>query len=183
MKWNDPESIRNCLNGHPDRFKDLVGRYQAGLLAFLHGRIRNREQAEEAAQETFVRAFFSLKRLKKPEAFFSWLLGIAHRVAKEQLRSSKRQEALAKMAKEHNKSPAPEGDPALEEAVASLPDPYREVVLLRFYSGLSCEASARKLGLALGTVTKRLSRAYALLRESLGSSQPSGMEKRCSDEL
>ncbi len=58
-------------------------------------------------------------------------------------------------------------DFALERAIGELPDAYREVVLLRYYAGRSCSQVAEDLGIPLGTVTKRLSRAYAMLRESL----------------
>lgn len=51
--------------------------------------------------------------------------------------------------------------------MAELPEPYREVVLLRYYGELSCSRIADQLEKPLGTVTKRLSRAYAMLRESL----------------
>jgi RNA polymerase sigma-70 factor (ECF subfamily) len=58
------------------------------------------------------------------------------------------------------------------EAVARLPDVYREVIVLRFYNGRSCAEISRDLNVPLGTVTKRLSRAYALLREHLGRKLP-----------
>jgi RNA polymerase sigma-70 factor (ECF subfamily) len=65
------------------------------------------------------------------------------------------------------KTPGPERGIALERAVADLPDPYRETILLRYYGGQTCRHIAEREGVATGTVTKRLSRAYALLREAL----------------
>jgi RNA polymerase sigma-70 factor (ECF subfamily) len=55
----------------------------------------------------------------------------------------------------------------LEEAIAVLPESYRQVILMRYYEGLSCQDVATRLGMPLGTVTKTLSRAYALLRQEL----------------
>jgi RNA polymerase sigma-70 factor (ECF subfamily) len=55
----------------------------------------------------------------------------------------------------------------LEEAIAVLPEAHREVILLRYYEGLSCQEVAMRLDMPLGTVTKTLSRAYALLRQEL----------------
>ena len=55
----------------------------------------------------------------------------------------------------------------LEEAMAALPETYRQVILLRYYEGLSCQEVATRLGTPLGTVTKTLSRGYALLRQAL----------------
>ncbi len=55
----------------------------------------------------------------------------------------------------------------MTEAVAKLPEVYREVVWLRFYEGHSCAEISRDLDVPIGTVSKRLSRAYALLRDHL----------------
>ena len=55
----------------------------------------------------------------------------------------------------------------LEEVIALLPESYRQVILMRYYEGLSCQDVATRLGMPLGTVTKTLSRAYALLRQEL----------------
>jgi len=60
----DRDCIRHCLNGHPEMYRELVGRYQAILLSYLAGQLGNRERAEEAVQETFVRAYFCLIKLK-----------------------------------------------------------------------------------------------------------------------
>ena len=89
MAESDQYYIEQCLNGHPDEFRGLVRRYQAALSAFLAGKLGNRNNAEEAAQVTFVRAYFGLSELKKRDSFYSWLLGIASRVAKEHLREVK----------------------------------------------------------------------------------------------
>jgi RNA polymerase sigma-70 factor (ECF subfamily) len=181
MNPNDRETVKQCLNGHPEEYRRLVSQYENAVLSFLAGRLGSRERAEEASQETFVRAYFSLKDLKEPGAFFSWLLGIASRVAKEEQRAHRRNRPLAK------EPPAAERDPkgadqALERAVANLPPPYRETVLLRYYRGLSCDEIARHHHLAIGTVTKRLSRAYNLLRASLREIDHEDMQ-RCSHEL
>src|SRR4051794_4779342 len=92
MNVADKEYVESCRDGHPDDFRLLVDRYQKPLFSFLAGRIRDHAQAEEAAQESFVRAFLSLKKLRKPESFYSWLLGIADRVAKEQFRWEQRRQ-------------------------------------------------------------------------------------------
>ncbi len=57
----------------------------------------------------------------------------------------------------------------LEEAIAALPESHRQVILLRYYERLSCQEVATRLGVPLGTVTKTLSRAYALLRQELAA--------------
>lgn len=169
MGITDKFYIERCLDGHPDDFRYLVRRYQAVLLAHLAGKLGNRNRAEEAAQETLVRAYFGLGKLKKPDSYFSWLLGIATRVAKEQQRQEQRhrqQENIRSFSKE---IPTPElsQDYGLEKAIGELPDSHRKIILLRYYGGYSCSQVAEQLDMPIGTVTKTLSRAYAALRKSL----------------
>ena len=168
MNLTDKEYVERCRDGHPEDFGLLVDRYQKPLFAYLAARVGNIPQTEEAAQESFVRAFLSLKKLRKPESFYSWLLGIAGRVAKEQFRSAAHRqrdreaaETMMTDATDSNK------EYPLEEAIAALPESQRQVILLRYYERLSCQEVATRLEMPLGTVTKTLSRAYALLRQEL----------------
>ena len=168
MDLTDKENVERCRDGHPEDFGRLVDRYQKPLFSFLASRVGNFSQAEEAAQESFVRAFLSLKKLRKPESFYSWLLGIAGRVAKEQFRSQLRRRQNDEAAQTLLTGAAGrQEDYPLEEAIAVLPENHRQVILLRYYEGLSCQEVATRLGLPLGTVTKTLSRAYLLLRQDL----------------
>jgi RNA polymerase sigma-70 factor, ECF subfamily len=165
---SDGEYVVSSRNGCPDHFRLLVQRYQRPLFAYLSSRLDNQSEAEEAAQESFVRAFLSLKKLRKPESFYAWLLGIASRVLKEQFRAEARRQrdrVVAETLLADNAGGEPEY--ALEEAIAVLPESYRQVILLRYYEGLSCQEIATRLAMPLGTVTKTLSRAYALLRREL----------------
>jgi RNA polymerase sigma-70 factor, ECF subfamily len=164
--------VRFCLDGHPEAFRHLVARYQTPLMRHLRFRLGDMSEAAEVAQETFVRAYFALGNLRKPEAFFSWLFGIADRVAKETHRAAMRRRSVDFEQVEQAAPPGEQdagADDAVTEAVTRLPDAYREVIVLRFYGGQSCVEISRDLGVPLGTVTKRLSRAYALLRERLGA--------------
>lgn len=165
---NDRECIARCLNGSPDCFRHLVERYQSPLFSYLVGILGNRDGAEQAAQETFVRAYFSLSKLKKPESFFSWLLGIGKRVAKEQWRHEKRYCSTENLTSARASEPESINDYDLDSAIAKLPEPYREVILLRYYDDMSCAQVSEQLGIPIGTVTKRLSRAYMKLRKLLG---------------
>ena len=168
MDIGDKEYVQRCCDGHPEDFRMLVSRYQGLLSSYLGGRMRDRFQVEDAVQESFVRAFMSLKKLRKPESFCPWLLGIAGRVAKEQFRDSKRRQGDPEVAQFMLADSAVNfDDSGLDEAIAALPETYRHVILLRYYEGLSCQEVAQRLGMPLGTVTKTLSRAYALLRQEL----------------
>jgi RNA polymerase sigma-70 factor (ECF subfamily) len=169
MCQTDEELVQRCLNGEPDAYRRLVQRHQNALLAYLVGRLGSHDLAEEVSQEAFVRAYFSLGKLRKGKSFLPWLLGIAVRAGQEQARSRKRVAAAGDL----HDVPAPakaqevSREESLMRAVARLPAVYREVVLLRYHAGLSCAEMSENMGIPVGSVTKRLSRAYALLRESL----------------
>jgi len=171
MSQTDAECVQSCLDGHPDTYRHLVQRYEGLLLSYLTGLQGSRSGAEEAAQETFVRAYFALGKLRKPGSFFSWLLGIAARVAKEHQRARQRDRRISRDISEVPVAADPatntSEDDSLPQAVARLPESCRDVILLRYYAGLSCVKVAERLDKPIGTVTKTLSRAYAMLRESL----------------
>src|SRR5208283_6149891 len=123
MNLTDKEYVEGCRDGHAEDFALLVHRYQGPLFSYLAGRLGNHLEAEEAAQESFVRAFLSLKKLRKPESFYAWLMGIAGRVLKEQFRATERRQkdvAVAETLLTENLGPAPEYP--LEEAIAVLPE-------------------------------------------------------------
>ena len=169
MSETDKYYIERCLDGHPDDFRYIVRRYQAVLLAHLAGKLGNRDKAEEAAQESLVRAYFNMSKLRRPGSFFSWLLGIADRVAKEHQRKEMlhQQREVIRSFSQEAASPELSQDYGLEAAIAELPESYRRVVLLRYYGDRSCSQVAEQLDMPLGTVTKTLSRAYAMLRNAL----------------
>jgi RNA polymerase sigma-70 factor (ECF subfamily) len=167
MHKTDSECVRLCLDGHPEAFEQLVARYHAPLIGFICGRLRDREAAEEVAQEAFVRSYAALAGLRKPESYYAWLFGLADRVAKEQLSEKARARRAVMMKQEQPRRAEPSNDFDLDQAIADLPAAYREVVLLRYYGELSCVEVAERLDVPLGTVTKRLSRAYEMLRKSL----------------
>lgn len=203
-------TIQRCLDGHPHDFRLLVDRFAPSLRIHLIRDLNGHAPADphadlvdESVQEALVRAYFLLPRLREPESFWSWLLGIGRRVLKEQQRAQRRADAAPRLllngtsrssaslngtarsshAALHTAELAsPEADAAaLEAAVVALPEPYREVILLRFYAGLSCSVIADQLSLPIGTVTKRLSRAYDLLRDSLADPSDANTARSSTD--
>ncbi len=175
MSQADEQYVRSCLDGNPGAYRHLIERHELPLRRYLCARLGNAGEAMEAAQETFVRAYFGLGELRKPGAFFTWLIGIADRVTKETYRAAKKRRTVpweeVELADQSDKQDAC-SDETVTDAVAKMPDVYREVVLLRFYGGYTCAEISRDLNVPLGTVTKRLSRAYDLLREHLTAMAP-----------
>ncbi|MBN1126394.1 MAG: RNA polymerase sigma factor [Sedimentisphaerales bacterium] len=167
MATSDQYYVGRCLDGHPDDFRHLVRRYHPVLMVHLVGRTGSAEQAEEVLQETFVRSYFSLSKLKNPNSFFPWLMGISNRVVMEQQRQRHRQSEAIEHLAEQPKPQRASHDHSLAHTIAQLPNFYRELILLRYYGDFSCKEIAQKLEMPIGTITKTLSRAYALLREML----------------
>jgi RNA polymerase sigma-70 factor, ECF subfamily len=168
---NDKYYVERCLDGHPDDFRHLVRRYQPVLLTYLVGKLGRRDWAEDAAQEALVRAYFNIGKLQRPESFYSWLLGIAQFVAKEQQKKelTRRKHESVRALAEVEETPEPDlpQNYGLKTVVAGLPETYRRVILLRYYGGLSCRQVAEQLDMPMGTVTVTMVRAYALLRNAL----------------
>jgi len=136
-------------------------------MGYLAGRLARTDWAEEALQEVFVRCYFGLTSLQKPDSLFAWMLGVASRVAKEQIRDEQKQrqaaEKLAQMPARSNENQ----DWPLAQTIAKLDDFSQKLILLRYYGGHSCKEVAAIMNIPLGTVTKSLSRAFAGLREML----------------
>ncbi len=189
---SDVGIIMDCLAEKPERFGELVERYAGYVASFAFSKVRNRSDAEEIAQETMVRAFENLAKLRVPRRFSSWLLGIADHVAMDHLDKRGRSVSLDAVGEGSGGSgrflpqggePGPEqaaGDAedrrALLDGIAGLADRYRTVLVLKHQRGLSCEEIAKALGLATSTVTSRLSRAYSMLRSNLKGLGPDSVQ-------
>lgn len=181
MPLSDQEYIQRCRDGSPDDFRFLVERYEGPVFAFVAGRLKDRTLAAEAAEEALVRAFFALPKLKNPAAFHSWLLGIAGRVALEFQRTQFRRKELPPPDNEPATASSNQGDEerddALDEVIAALPEPQRELIIMRYFEQLSCQEIADRQRMPLGSVTKTLSRAYAGLRALIEARETNRLEK------
>ncbi len=172
MNLTDQELVERCRGTDGTvAYRQLVERYQRPVYAYVAGRLGDPSLARDATQEAFVRAYFSLGTLRKPAALHAWLLGIAGRVALEQLREQRRRGEVPEQAAAGATEPAVEtgadDDSRLDEAIAALPELPRRLILLRYFDQLSCQEIAARLRMPLGSVTKTLSRAYGELRTSL----------------
>ena len=168
MCQTDEQCISLCLDGQPHAYRWLVQRHQEAVLAHLHRRQVRPDLADEATHEAFVQAYFALGRLRKPASFGPWVMRIAERMLQRLARDQRRTAASGDLVDVAAPPAGAGGDEELSAAVARLPAIYREVIVLRFHGGLSCVQVAQRLGVPVPTVTTRLSRAYRMLRETLG---------------
>jgi RNA polymerase sigma factor (sigma-70 family) len=141
--------------------------------------VRNDQDAEDIVQESFLKAFKAQESFRGNEAK-TWMLSIVRNTAMDFLRRYKSGQAvsLGDEAEPADNSPDPERviielsrREQVRQAIAHLADEFREVVVLREIEGLSYKEIAAVLGIPMGTVMSRLSRARSLLLVELGGSR------------
>jgi len=170
---DDQALIALALGGRPEAFGELVTRYERAVYSLAVRTLRDRTEAEDAAQEAFFKAFRALATFRPGAKFSTWIFTICYRVCCDRLAKRKRYsgdelpdradpaagpEALA----ERNDEAA-----RLRTAIDALPEKYRTVVTLYHLQGKQYEEIATVLNLPLGTVKTHLFRAKEQLRKAL----------------
>lgn len=176
---DDEHLVAATLKGDAASFGTLVERYWSMAFALGLSRIGDPTQAEDVAQESFLRAYSHLHRLRDPSRFAGWLSKIVSQQCADAIRSSMRQRVALGVAASSTELldavPAYSGNPGLTETqvefvrrtVGQLPEKLRTPVIMRFTAGLSAVQIARQLGGRPGTVRVWLHRAYKILRKDL----------------
>ena len=174
--WEDA-IIGRVLEGNSEAFREIVDVYAPRVLSFCRAHMRSEEDARDAAQEVFIRAYKSLSSYRRGENFASWLFAIAANNVRThaKLFSAKRQkEELLRQGhiEEPTRDPAEEAELAIQKsalrfAVQSLPDDLRKPVALYYFAGLSVRETAHALGIGEEAVKTRLFRARGRLRKIL----------------
>jgi RNA polymerase sigma-70 factor (ECF subfamily) len=176
-RGDSPELLVRLRAGEARAFEQLVVTYQHRVFGVALRMLGNRAEAEEIAQETFLRAYRAVRDFRGDARLSTWLYAIASRLCLNRLASAARRFARHGGAE---LAAVPDGaaDPALElergemeaalhRAIAELPDDRRMVVILRDVEGLSYEEIATALELEPGTVRSRLHRARMDLKAKL----------------
>lgn len=183
----DEELARLCAAQVAGCMDELLARYEARVQACARRMALDRDQAEEAVQETFLRVVSSLASFQGRSAFSTWLYRLAHNTCidlfRRGTRDARRQVPVAHGADSSVEDPlqalpAADGDPQAEldaqvqecylgQALAKLPPSYREIVRLRLGEGRSSEEVARMLGTTVDAVKAKLRRARQQLRAIL----------------
>jgi RNA polymerase sigma factor (sigma-70 family) len=174
----DVELARLARDGDVQAYGELVERYREVAFRMAWLITRSSAEAEDAAQEAFVKAFYALDRFRAGEAFRPWVLRIVSNEAKNRRRSVGRRERLTiRLGQDRGSgdaAPSPEAAAlgreereALLGAIERLSEPERLVVTYRYLLELSEAETARALAIRPGTVKSRLSRALGRLRDQL----------------
>jgi len=174
----DTELVERAKHGDQDAYADLVTRYQSIAARTAYVITGTQIDAEDAAQEAFVKAYYALDRFRAGAPFRPWLLRIVANEAINRRKAAGRRPTVDLSVVEDRASSdtalSPEAAALAAErrgrvlaAVRALRDDDRLVIAYRYFFDLSEAEMADALGVARGTVKSRLSRALARLRESL----------------
>ncbi len=168
--------LEQARRGSLFAFEEIVRRYQRRVYATAYRIVRRHEVADDVAQEAFIRAHRSLDRFDPARPFGPWICRIAVNLAVNHVRSPEaREDALPDgHAETASAAPGPlqgvldaEARALLDRALGGLPAEQRAVFCLRVFEELSYREIADALGIEMGTVMSRLSRAREKLREAL----------------
>ncbi len=175
----DEELVNLARSGDTSAYEELVQRYQSLAHRVAYIVTGSAAEAEDAAQEAFVRAYYALPRFRQGGVFKPWLLKIVTNEALNRRRSQSRRSDLAlKMERSDRRlgdaAPSPEASvlsveqrSELMEAIGRLKEKDRLAITYRYFLELSEKEMATALGWTQGTVKSRLSRAMTRLRAEL----------------
>ncbi len=184
----ESQFIENLRAGEAAAFDTLIERYSADVFGLLYRLTENADEASDLTQDTFLRAFRSIKSFRGDAALKTWLFRIAINESRNRFRWWKRRRrdltisldasigntdrTLSDTLADSTMSPeeqalSSERDYALQAARLDMPEIYREAIVLCDIDGLSYEEAAGVLGVRLGTIKSRISRGREDLRKRL----------------
>lgn len=150
-----------------ERLERWVNTYSDAILRMCFVYLRDRQQAEDAMQDTFLKAWRHMARLSGPEGERAWLMRIAINTCHDYHRSRWFRHIDLRGEMEALAGSAPPEDHALIADVCALPEKYKQVLLLYYYQELTLEETAQALRISRSAAHKRLARARELLKGRL----------------
>jgi RNA polymerase sigma-70 factor (ECF subfamily) len=185
---NDHELVALARTGSEKAYRELLDRYQRPVFSLVYRMVRDRELAEDLAQETFIKVFNHLDKYNPAYKFSSWIFKIASNLAIDTLRrkqpatvsidgsrhagTAAEIEATRITVESHDENPeealeSKQLGQEIEAAISLLRPEYRTAILLRHVEGRPYEEIAEIMGIPLGTVKTYIHRARGELRETL----------------
>ncbi len=188
----EKDLVSRTLEGDVDAFNCLYRRHHPRILATLIGRTRNRHDAEDLMQVTFLRAYRGLSGFRGEAAFSTWLMQIALNVCTTHLRAKQARRSWQETIEDPQLGYRDKWEPTgterpddalnrkecremLEAGISDLPQQYRHAVRLRYVQDRSYAEIARELGVPMGTLKTWLHRARHQLQESLNDTELAAM--------
>lgn len=151
--------IETATGGDIESFGLLCQQYYAAMVAVGYSVLGEHQLAEDAAQESFARALINIRSLKNKQRFAPWLAGICRNVAKDMLAAKARQINTDDIPQATEPDNSDEKNRLIRRAIEQLPDSAKDLVVLRYYDGLSYEQISSVLGISKASINGRLTRA------------------------
>jgi len=178
QSWTDQEIVERVLAGERELFEIIMRRYNSRLYRIALSVIRNEAEAEDVVQDAYVRAYTHLNQFEGRAMFSTWLTRIAYHEALARAQRGKRYSSYDPLDPDEPIEPRSKSNPEksavdnemralLEEAILSLPDHYRSVLMMRDVQEMDTAETAACLGLSEENVKVRLHRARGLMRKEL----------------
>ena len=172
MNQDDIDLIRKARQGDLDAFNAIVKNYKHYVYRTAFGILNNPSDAEDAAQETFIKAYQSLSKLRDERSFPAWLARIAMHTSSDWIKANRRHQEVAIEQSHHLAShdahQLAQTQLDIQDALNQLSEEQRVVIVLRMVHGMDYEEMAKNLDIPIGTVRSRLHHARLRLRELLG---------------
>ena len=180
MRTEDGQIIHKCLSGEPEAFGFLVDKYKESVYGFAYAKLLNFHDAEDVTQEVFIRAYQKLRSLRRWDNFHAWIYSITSNLCKMWLRARSRRpdgEFIADQKPEvqdirsigfYRENLVNESlNESLKEALESLPEMYRQVLILYYLSNMNYREISRFLGASPAAILQRLRRARMQMKEEM----------------
>ncbi len=177
----DEKLVEATLHGDISSFGIIVERYWDMVIAFALSKIDNAIDAEDIAQESFLKAYSQLHRLRNPSRFAGWLSKIVAQQCVNHIRKNAHKRitssystydvdaSVQAVACNSNPGLTDEQICFVRQTISRLPEKFHKVIIMRFVAGLSAVQIAKQLGKRHGTVRVWLHRGYQILRKDLVS--------------
>ena len=172
-----PDSIRHAAAASPELILTrLVENYQMPLMHICYMILHDEALAEDAVQETFLKAYKALDQFRGESSEKTWLFRIGVNVCRDMRRGRWFRYVDRRVTPEALPIPATaqEDYADLAQAILLLPDKYKEVILLHYYQNMTLREIAQTLGLAPSSVTNRMKKAHARLKDLLERGESHG---------
>jgi RNA polymerase sigma factor (sigma-70 family) len=169
----DDDLIAGCRQNEREAHAGLVKKYTRRIFAICYGILGNIDDAEDAVQETFLKAFQKIGDLRTDDQFFPWIARIARNLCLDFLRRRKNREvALSDVPDQAEQSHQDNTDyQDFQDTIRRLPDQFRLPLVLYYFDGRSTKNIAEALEISEAAVHTRLSRARKELRRLLNEKE------------
>jgi RNA polymerase sigma-70 factor (ECF subfamily) len=176
--------IKQVIKGDQDAFGEIVEIYKNSIYQLCYRMLGNRHEAEDIAQEAFIRAYVNIRSFNQNLKFSTWLFRIATNLCIDRLRKKKPDyyldaevagtEGLTMYSQVSSDSPLPETEveslelqETVQKEILKLPEKYRSAIVLKYMEDMSLNEISEILELPLGTVKTRIHRGREALRQQL----------------